>query len=86
VLNVLDYSKYDTTTSIFTMNEQEAEFPNVSIFCADDPNFDPKILSIYFQNEDITLESYKDATHDNFYRFNSGKNMSNESYNQTIID
>jgi uncharacterized membrane protein len=35
VLNVLDYLQYDTTTSIYEVNEQEAEFPTVS-FCSEE--------------------------------------------------
>jgi hypothetical protein len=51
VLNIIDYLKYDTTTSIYEINEKEAEFPTISFCCA---NFDPKILSSFFQNEDLT--------------------------------
>ncbi len=53
VLNVLDYLQYETTTSIFTINEQEAEFPTVSFCREGDPNFEFKFLYIFFKNEDL---------------------------------
>ena len=83
ILNILDYLKYDTTTSIYEINEKETEFPTISFCCADDPNFEPKIISSFFQNEDLTqkwqnhFESYKDLTYGKCFRFNSGKDMSN---------
>ncbi len=40
-LNILDYLQYDTTTTIYEMNESESEFPTVSFCSADyDPIFD----------------------------------------------
>jgi hypothetical protein len=85
VLNVLDYLQYETTTSIFTINEQEAEFPTVSFCREGDPNFEFKFLYIFFKNEDLIdkwqnhFESYTDSTYGKCYRFNSGKNMSNQT-------
>jgi hypothetical protein len=86
VLNVLDYLQYETTTTISTINEQEAEFPTISFCCEGDRNFDLKILYFFFKNENLIdkwknhFESYADATFGKCYRFNSGKNM----FNQTI--
>jgi len=86
VLNVLDYLQYDTITSIYEVNEQEAEFPTVSICSTDyNPIFDIKIIYISFQNEDLTnewqnhFESYTDSVYGKCYRFNSGFNLSNQS-------
>jgi hypothetical protein len=85
VLNVLDYLQYETTTSIFTINEQEAEFPTVSFCCENDLMFDFKLLYFVFKNEDFKqewqnhFESYTDATYGKCLRFNSGKNMSNQT-------
>jgi hypothetical protein len=85
VLNVLDFLQYDTTTSIYEVNEQEAEFPTVSFCREGDPNFDLKFLYIFFKNEDLKnewqnhFESYTDSTYGKCYRFNSGKNMSNQT-------
>jgi hypothetical protein len=85
-LNILDYLQYDTTTTIYEMNESESEFPTVSFCSADyDPIFDIKIISISFQNEDLTdewqnhMESFTDNEYGNCYRFNSGYNLSNQS-------
>jgi hypothetical protein len=81
VLNVLDYLQYDTTTSIFTINEQEAEFPTVSFCCDNDPNFDLKFLYIFFKNEYLIdkwqnhFESYTDSNYGKCYRFNSGNKI-----------
>ena len=86
VLNVLDFLQYDTTTSIYEVNEQEADFPTVS-FCSTDynPIFDIEMIDITFQNEEITnewrnhFESYRDSVYGKCYRFNSGFNLSNHS-------
>jgi hypothetical protein len=84
VLNILDYLQYETTTSIFTINEQEAEFPTVSFCREGDLNFDFKLLYFIFKNEDLInkwqnhFESYIDSTYGKCYRFNSGKNMLNQ--------
>jgi hypothetical protein len=85
-LNILDYLQYDTTTTIYEMNESESEFPTVSFCSADyDPNFDIKIISISFQNEDLIdewqnhMESFTDSEYGKCFRFNSGFNLSNQS-------
>jgi len=85
VLNVLDYLQYETTTSIYEVNEQEAEFPTVSFCNTKNSNFDLKIIGFWFQNEDLTdewqnhFESYADTAYGNCYRLNSGLNLSNKS-------
>jgi dolichol kinase len=71
VLNVLDYLQYETTTSIYEVNEQEAEFPTVSFCNTKNSNFDLKIIGFWFQNEDLTdewqnhFESYADTAYGN---------------------
>jgi len=85
VVNVLDFLQYDTTTSIFTINEKEAEFPTVSFCNTKNSNFDIKILELWFQNENLTDEwknhiaSYTDSVYGNCFRLNSGLNFSNQS-------
>jgi hypothetical protein len=85
VVNVFDFLQYDTTTSIFTINEKEAEFPTVSFCNIENSNFDIKILELLFQNEDLTdewqnhIESFTDSDYGKCYRFNSGLNFSNQS-------
>jgi hypothetical protein len=84
-LNVLDFLKYETTTSIFTINEQEAEFPTISFCHVAHLNFDFKMLELFFQSENLTdewqnhFESYTDTAYGKCYRFNSGFNLSNQS-------
>jgi hypothetical protein len=85
VLNILDYLQYETTTSIFTINERESEFPTISFCNINNPNFDIKLLDLWFQNEYLInewqnhFESYTDTVYGNCYRFNSGLNLSNQS-------
>jgi hypothetical protein len=88
VLNIKDYLKYDTTTSIYEINEHEAEFLTIS-FCNSNSirNYltDFKLDSAYFNNEQIYwewidhFENYTDLIYDECYRFNSGKDMQGKS-------
>ena len=60
ILNILDYLKYETTTSIYTINEQEIEFPTVS-FClktdyGSENIFEIDVLEMWFGNQNITTE------------------------------
>jgi len=81
VLEILNYLQYEITTSIFTINEQEAEFPTISFCNTKNSN----ILGLGFQSENLIdewqyhIESYTDKTYGNCYRFNSGFNLSNQS-------
>jgi len=84
-LNILDYLQYETTTSIYQLREKEFEFPTIS-FCSEiDSNFIFKILYYWFQNEDLIddwhnhFESYMDTVYGQCFRFNSGRNMLNET-------
>ncbi len=85
VLEILNYLQYEITTSIFTINEQEAEFPTISFCNTKNSNFDIKILGLGFQSENLIdewqyhIESYTDKTYGNCYRFNSDFNLSNQS-------
>jgi DNA-binding XRE family transcriptional regulator len=85
ILNIIDYLKYETTTSIQTIYEQESEFPTISICSKIDTNFEIKILDIWFNNENLTIEwknhieQYNDAFYGKCYRFNSGLNWTNHS-------
>jgi len=84
-LHILDYLLYETNTSIYEIIEEESEFPTVSFCDMRDKNFNLKILKFTFKNEELKddwqnhLESYTDTTYGNCFRFNSGKNMSNQS-------
>jgi hypothetical protein len=84
-LNILDYLQYDTTTSIYEINESESEFPTVSICSISDRNLSIKIIFLRFQNVILTeenqnhIESFTDSEYGTCFRFNSGQNMLNES-------
>jgi len=86
LLNIFDYLQYDTITSIYQVHEQEADFPTISFCDTRDSNFNIKIIYFWFQNENLLkewpnhFESYVDKKYGRCYRFNSGKNM----FNQTI--
>jgi hypothetical protein len=83
ILNILDYLKYDTTTSIQTIYEQESEFPTISICSRIDSNFEIKIIDFWFnsieQSIDKDLQSYNDSSFGKCYRFNSGTTNKNET-------
>ena len=86
-LVILGYLKFDTTTSIYEINEKQSEFPTIS-FCSydDETNFkNIKITNLWFNSIDLTnewenhFEIYNDASYGKCFRFNSGKNVQNES-------
>jgi hypothetical protein len=82
ILNILDYIKYETTTSIQTINEQEPEFPTISFCSQDKLKDDIEILDSWFNNKeqfiDKDLLAYNDLSYGKCYRFNSGKNNNTE--------
>jgi hypothetical protein len=85
ILNILDYLKYDTTTSIYEINELESEFPTISFCLKNNLIFEIDIKEFYFNNIKLIeewknhIESYQDPMMGQCYRFNSGLNMSNQS-------
>ncbi len=82
VLNVNDYLRYDTVTSIHTISEKKAQFPTIS-FCRFDrsDHFEFKVSYFYFNFQDLLSEwqnhfdTYNDTVNGLCYRFNSGKNL-----------
>ena len=95
ILNIIDYLKYETTTSIQTIYEQESEFPAISICSRIDSNFEINIILFWFNNENLTnewknhIQQFNDAFYGKCYRFNSGLNWSNQSIekkNQKELD
>jgi hypothetical protein len=84
ILTIIDYLKFETITSIYEINEKSTEFPTIS-FCVIKSNHNISILAFYFNNSDFKyewenhFEIYKDTSYDKCYRFNSGKNMLNET-------
>jgi len=85
ILNILDFLKYETTTSIQTIYEQQPEFPTVSFCSKFDRNFELNILFFWFNNEDLIkewknhIEHFYESHYGNCYRFNSGLNWTNKS-------
>jgi len=84
---ILDFLKYNTVTNIEIITEQQSLFPTAS-FCAK-PSFtasiDQIILSARFERNDITnysqvFEEFTDSSFGKCFRFNSGRNI----YNETI--
>jgi hypothetical protein len=89
-LIIFDYLKFDTTTSIYEINEKQSEFPTITFCCDNDfnfknHNFDILITSLWFNMKDLKnewqnhFEIYNDSSYGKCYRFNSGKNVLNES-------
>lgn len=82
----LDYFNYDTITKIKNINEFRFQFPTVSICNYQNQTFELKILSCFYNFEDLKpkwkkhFEAYNDTRYGRCYRFNSGKNF----YNQQI--
>jgi hypothetical protein len=76
VLNILDYLKYETTTSIQTIYEQESEFPTISFCSRNESNFCIEKFDFWFNNIeqfiDKDLKVYNDSSFGKCYRFNSG--------------
>jgi hypothetical protein len=86
VLNIIDFLNFETTTSIYEIDENSAEFPTIS-FCVCESKYNISILYTSFNNDNTLeddwenhFEMYKDTSYGKCYRFNSGKNM----FNQTI--
>jgi hypothetical protein len=74
------------STSIEQVFENQPDFPTIS-FCRiniNNDDFNPIILKIQFNENDLLnwesyFESYIDTYYDLCYRFNSGKNMPNQT-------
>jgi len=85
VLNTLEYLNFDTTTSIYEIDEKQSEFPTISVCSTRGKSLEITMLSFYFNNEKLLndwqnhLEFYDDTSYGKCFRFNSGKNMLNQS-------
>ena len=82
---ILDYLKYHTITNIQVINENQAQFPTIS-FCAYpslNTTLNETIISTYFDyvlETDKYYEEYHDIILGKCFRYNSGKNIYNESF------
>jgi hypothetical protein len=85
ILNIIDYSNYDITTSIYTINEFTSKFPTITLCDDRDLNFNMTPIKLWFNYKELTnewenhFETYFDSVYGKCYRFNSGKNMTNQS-------
>lgn len=83
--SILDYLDYRFDSRITTINEDRVEFPTVSICKYNDEEFDFKVLNFKFNQNNKTFpikhyEMYNDSNYGACYRFNSGKNVLNETF------
>lgn len=82
----LDFLKYNTVTTMTVINEQSVQFPTLS-FCAYpfiNTTIEETIINIRFdgiseKNFSSSLEEFNDLVYGKCYRYNSGKNIYNQS-------
>jgi len=90
ILNILDYLKFEYFTSYHEINENQSEFPTISLCSPDYQDYDLKLYDIKFTkscdfSQDMKtelekhFEIYKDTKYGKCYRFNSGKNTLNQT-------
>ena len=84
--NIIDYLKFNTVTTIDLINERESQFPTVSIcgYPRINLSLEKTILNVRFDRIDIKnfsqiFEEYYDSVYGKCFRFNSGKNIYNQS-------
>jgi hypothetical protein len=85
--NIIDFLKYNTVTSLETINEQQSQFPTVSIcgYPSLNISIDKLILRVKFDRIDETnlsrfFEEFTDSVYGKCFRYNSGRNIYNETY------
>ena len=75
----IEFFAYETITTISTIDEDSSVFPAVTICSLNNPNFNPKWLSIHFNYRKLLMksnfESYNDSAYGKCFRFNNGKNF-----------
>jgi hypothetical protein len=85
--SIIDFLKYNTLTTLHQISEQKSQFPTISI-CGS-PSFNVSIdqlfLRVRFDRIDDTnfsrlFEEFNDNIFGKCYRFNSGRNIYNETY------
>jgi hypothetical protein len=83
ILSILDFLSYDTITTIRTINEDQSQFPTISFCNKNNSEFKFDVLKLGFNSDDIGdwqthFETYNDTSFGKCFKFNSGKNMTNE--------
>jgi hypothetical protein len=86
VKSIEDYLKFSTVTTIKLINQKYPQFPTVSIcaYPAFNLSINENILTATFESVDFVnlstvFEEFNDPFYGKCYRFNSGKNIHNES-------
>jgi len=86
VRSILDYLKFNTVTTVAIINEPQVPFPAISIcgYPSINRSLDETLIKLRFDRLDLNYSSYFDEFQDSVYgkcfRFNSGRNMHNETY------
>lgn len=81
ISNIIDFLNYNTVTTIEVINEQQSEFPTVSLcgFPRFTKSIDEMILKIKFESANLNVndsfEEFNDRVFGKCYRFNSGRNI-----------
>ncbi len=90
--NIIDFLKYNTVTTLQEVYEQQPQFPTVSIcgFTSLNMSIDKLFLRVRFDRIDETnlskiIEEYNDNVYGQCFRFNSGRNIYNETYDILIL-
>jgi amiloride-sensitive sodium channel subunit alpha len=85
--DIINFLKYDTVTVLEAVNEQHSQFPTISI-CGYPPlntSIDKLLLKVRFDRIDETnlskiFEEFNDNIFGKCFRYNSGRNIYNETY------
>ena len=78
-VNIIDYLRFETTTSIYTINEKQSQFPTVTFCSKYESDFKIKLNEFWFNSKNLLndshnhLETYKDSFFGKCYKFNSNK-------------
>jgi len=86
ISSITDYLRFKTVTTISVINERQAQFPTISfcLFPYFNQSLDKIIISSEFERVNIinyskTFETFNHAVYGKCFRFNSGKNVLNET-------
>jgi len=87
VKSILDYLQFNTVTTVAIINEPEVPFPAVSIcgYPSINRSLEQTLIKLRFDRLDLTnyshyFEEFQDSVYGKCFRFNSGKNIHNETY------
>jgi len=85
--NILDFLKYNTVTTFQEVYEQQSQFPTISIcgYPSINKSLDKLLLKVRFDRIDETnlsriFEEFNDNVFGKCFRYNSGRNIYNETY------